>query len=562
MTTVSLVSNKQNNIDLVIEPAKSAELITIADIDKLIDQEGYQDLARLDDNIKNALAELSEQLKTLTGDQQGKKIVYQILERLPAKLSVTIDKDEMTAIADITTAQGGKHLTAQEILDGAKALGVRKGFRKQALIDLTKQAHNSPAGVSVNAEIAFGKLPEKGKDTRIKPLVESAQNRILKPQEREDGTVDMRDLGAIICVKVGDPLVERIPFTMGVQGYTVTGTVLHPEPGEDKELVPGEGTELDPKNNNLLLSTLVGLPKITNNGMEVDQVFITKNVDVGSGHIDFEGSVIVEGDVKENMRVSASGDITVGGFVESAELKAGGDITIAKGIIGKKQDVETTSVEDIHMSACLKAGGNIFAMYSQYAQIECQGNMRIENQLMHNIIHLNGSLWVGEEEKLDGKLIAGYISTNESVYAGTIGATAGSATIIVFKDKLALLRAELEIINEKFHIESSQVEELQGAVKKLKALPKDKAKPELLTKIVTAYKQHAKLMGELLLQKQAQEASIQDYLNNTFVEAREKLFQGVEVHLGELCERSKREYGPSRMRYQDRKIIVDPIVND
>ena len=49
--------------------------------------------------------------------------------------------------------------------------------------------------------------------------MQSAQDRILRPKERDDGSVDMRDLGDIICVKVGDPLAKKIPLTEGINGF-------------------------------------------------------------------------------------------------------------------------------------------------------------------------------------------------------------------------------------------------------------------------------------------------------------------------------------------------------
>ena len=64
----------------------------------------------------------------------------------------------------------------------------------------------------------------------------------------------MRDLGDIICVKVGDPLAEKIPLTLGENGYTVTATPLIAEPGNDIALVPGDGTEISPTNKNVLIS--------------------------------------------------------------------------------------------------------------------------------------------------------------------------------------------------------------------------------------------------------------------------------------------------------------------
>nr|WP_241242366.1 FapA family protein [Thalassotalea sp. G2M2-11] len=543
-----------------MQPVKDSTVITEATIHEMIASSEYTSLYVDSGNIKNAIAELNSVLKPLQANKSGREIRYQILERRDATITFDIEKDEMMAKAEISTALGGKHLTAKAILHAAQKAGISKGFTKEELVKLAQHAAKEPSGSIVKGEIAHGKEAINGKDGIIKPLVESAQERILKPKEREDGSVDMRDLGDIVCVKVGDPLAKKIPPTEGVKGFTVTGTPLEPEAGNDIELKEGEGTELSPKNNNLLLSTRVGLPRVIENGMEVDEIYKIKNVDVSTGHIDFEGSVIIDGDVCEGMKVIASGDITIGGFVESAFLQAGGDITIGTGIIGKKHDMEEVQVADVVMSVNIKAKGNIYAKYCQYADISCK-NLRIEKQMMHSIIHVGERLWLGTEDRANGKLIAGMILAGTSVHAGTIGATAGSTTIIKFIDHLATLHEQFEQIEELIDAESKKSSELQSGINKMKKLPKDKVNPESIEKLTSAYQHHANLMGEHLNSKEQLEKEIEEYMGSVFVEALEKFYQNVQVYIGEFHERTKREYGPSKMRYKERKVIIDPIVN-
>lgn len=489
MTKACLETNKKDNIDLLLQPVKDDKSITEASIHELIENSEFTDLYVDTGNIKNAIAELNSVLKPLQAQQSGREIRYQILERRDAKITIEIDKDEMSASAEISTALGGKHLSAKAILHAAQQAGVTKGFSKEELVKLAQYAAKEPPGSIVKGEIALGKDPINGKDGNIKLLVESAQERILKPKEQEDGSVDMRDLGDIICVKIGDPLAKKIPPTDGVKGFTVKGIPLDPTPGEDVSLAVGEGTTISPKNQDVLVSTRVGLPRIIDNGMEVDEVYKIKNVDVSTGHIQFEGSVIIEGDVCEGMKVIASGDISIAGFVESAYLESGGDITIGSGIIGKKQDVEDKKMADIIMSVSIKAAGKVFAKYCQYADIACK-DLRIENQMMHSIINVEERLWLGTEEKANGKLIAGYISAGSSVHAGTVGATAGSTTIVTFEKRLEQLQEKLTLLEEKLEIESNATTELKEASNKLKKLPKDKVNPEVLNKVMSTYNRH------------------------------------------------------------------------
>lgn len=561
MTQVSLVANAKENIDLHLTPIKGGEVITEASVLKLIESSQYAHFYLNSANIKNALAELNDVLKPLQDKQTGRDVVYQVLERRDATISITIEDDEMGATAEITSAQGGKHLSAKAILSAAQEAGVKKGFSKEDLVKLAKLAAKEAPNNQVTLQIATGKLAINGKDAEIKPLVESAQTRILRPKKREDGSVDMRDLGDIICVKVGDPVAKKVPPTPGKKGYTVTATPLDPEPGNDVELVPGEGTTISPRNENVLVSEKVGLPKLIPNGMEVDEVYTIKEVTVATGNVNFTGSVIIEGDVTEGMKVVASGDITVGGFVESAIVEAGGDVTISGGIIGRKHDTEKTKVTDVTMSVSVNAKGNIYAKYAQYAQINCSQDVRIENQLLHSLLNIKGKLKIGTEEKANGKLIGGYIKAGTSVSAGIVGATAGSNTFINFEYELNKLKEQVQELELKIKTDSNKTDELKSAIDKLKKLPKEKAKPEMLAKVVSTYQFHAKSLGDLLTEKESIETAIQDYMESIYVEATEKLYHGVELIVGDFHDRSRREYGPSKMFYKERKIHIDPLVN-
>lgn len=561
MTQVSLVANAKNNIDLHLTPIKEGDAITEADIFELISQSQYSKLRPNTANIKNAIAELNDVLKPLPNKQTGREIQYQVLERVDATISITIDSDEMGATAEITAAQGGKHLSAKAILTSAQEAGVKKGFSKEELVKLAQLAAKEEPNNQVTLQIAAGKLAINGKDAEIKPLVESAQSRILRPKKREDGSVDMRDLGDIICVKVGDPLAKKIPLTEGKKGYTVTATLLPPEPGNDVPLVSGEGTAISSSNQNILVSEKVGLPKVIANGMEVDEIYKIRNVTVATGNINFTGSVIIEGDVNEGMKVIASGDVTIGGFVESAMIEAGGDVTISGGIIGRKHDIEKTKVTDVKMSVSVNAKGSIYAKYCQYAEISCSKDVRIENQLLHSSLNIQGGVKVGTEEKSNGKLIGGYIKAGSYVTAGIVGATAGSNTIIHFEHEILKLKEQMHDIEEKLKLDSTKTTELKEATNKLKKLPKDKVPADMLAKVVSTYQFHAKRMGETLLEKEALEKSTQEYMESIYIEATEKLYHGVHLIIDNFNDKSRREYGPSRMIYKDRKIHIDPIVH-
>ena len=115
-------------------------------------------------------------------------------------------------------------------------------------------------------------------------------------------------------------------------------------------------------------------------------------------------------------------------------------------------------------------------------------------------------------------------------------------------------------IDESIIVESDKSSELKVAANKLKNLPKEKAMPDMLTKVISTYQYHAKKVGDLLLEKEALETTIQKYMGSVYVEANEKVYHGVQVTIGEFHDRTRREYGPSRFIYKERKVHIDPIV--
>lgn len=75
---------------------------------------------------------------------------------------------------------------------------------------------------------------------------------------------------------------------------------------------------------------------------------VPADVDNSTGNIEYSGSVTVRGNVKGGFRISAKGDIVVEGIVEDAELYAGGQIIVKRGIHGMEKvccrQVEMSSV--------------------------------------------------------------------------------------------------------------------------------------------------------------------------------------------------------------------------
>lgn len=170
-----------------------------------------------------------------------------IARRQDARLLIQVDKDQMSARAQITADWGGQPLTLTRLQEALAASTVKQGVSDRLLAAAIQAAGEAAPGAQLNPVIALGKAARHGLDTRLERLVETAAERILKPQERDHGKVDMRDLGTLLTVKAGALLMRRHPATQGIDGFTVTGQTLTARHGKESAMTPGDGTCLSPR---------------------------------------------------------------------------------------------------------------------------------------------------------------------------------------------------------------------------------------------------------------------------------------------------------------------------
>lgn len=479
-----------------------------------------------------------------------------VAECKDATFVAEVSDDDMTAIVQLKTAQGGKPVSVKDIALGLQEVGVKKGIHKEKLLKLIANQDRVPPGSDLKVEVASGRPPIDGKDAKFEALIDG-RNRMLKPQELASGKVDMRNLGAIVSVKPGDGLMRRHPATQGKQGYTISGDILEPRAGEDSDFVVGEGTKIDGKDQNLLVADKTGLPRPTARGMEVDEILEVPGVDVKSGHIEFEGAVIVAGDVGEGMKVKAKGDVTVAGFVESATIEAGGDISIAQGVVGRKIDGEELSSQS-ELTCHLTAGGNIHVRYAQYVEFNTHARVMVDTQLMHSRLNV-GSVWVGsDEDRPDGKVIGGMLSLEDGLQCGELGAPAATPTLIDFSAVEVQFETRLAELTHPMDELESQLQEVRTAIEHLKKVPASEQQKALLSKAMHTFTYRMESFKKLNNKKEILLEERDKHLAKLNILATQKLYPGVQVHVRTDTLKTGREYGPSKISLNQRVIEVTP----
>lgn len=525
-------------VSLMKHPIDSGFPVTSTQLIELLEQSEFCEYEPISANIGKLFAQVA--------NHQDVSLI--VAKAVDASMIINIDEKHMLAQASITTAKGGALVSmedAQQVLFDA---GIKKGINTRALDAFLGQQLEQPAGSTYSAIIAHGRNPKNGTNAKFVRLCSTAQDRVLSPQATTGGKVDMKNLGAIITVKPGTPLMQRIEATLGEDGYTVFGDVIVAKPGQDFQLQPFEGTKIDPTNPNILIADCKGVPVAQPRGMRVDDVLCFDNVDVSTGHVDFDGSVIISGDIKDGMHVKANGDITVLGFVESGVVESNSAVTIMLGAIGRK--LENNDAFTCRISALR----TISIGYAQYCHIKSEQNLFIERQALHCDLSAKQLIRVGKASDPRGKIIGGNILDAMRIETGELGAPAGTKTRVSLAQNWFELREKQTQIADFQKKLSSKALDLKNAREKADKIPNPTQRKLYLDKIDANEQQLTTRAHNVQKQKALINKKIGQLLSVSRLKVNELMHPGVELKIAKECKQFSRIYPPHLVKLNEGKI--------
>ena len=314
-----------------------------------------------------------------------------------------IDKNKMSAEAILYPPVGnGSLMTVSEMKGDLMAKGITYGVDDAIIKEIVEnKIYNTPF------VFARGTEPVQGKDASIEYLFNTKQ--VAKPKINSDGTVDYHELD----------LITKVNGHVTLEG--------------DK----------------IFISDIYDVP--------VD-------VDNTTGDISYEGNIIVHGNVRAGFTLKASGDITIMGVVEGANVDAGGNVMVNRGIQGMNK-------------AVVHAGGDITTKFVENATVSCGGSIETDS-----LLHCSTS--AGDKISVSGKnglLVGGTARAGSTVTAKQIGNNMGTVTNVYVGVDPALRK---------------RVKELAAEITKANS---DRTK---LRQVVAALRKKMELEGKLDSQKQ------------------------------------------------------------
>lgn len=546
MKGVQFTILNQKHLKVVFEPLIVEKSIEPKVFKLFVRSSEYKNFFLLDEGIISTLDKLDA---ALASDNMA-PIDGLIGIAKDAEVKVEIASDKMQADLTITAPYNGAIPSVKCLFKILNDMSVHRGIGTKRLRMILNQVTDAQPGQVFTLTVARGLPPKMGKDSKIKALVPNVIDRILAPQADGDGKVDMRDFGELLCVEPNQAVAKRLPPGLGRTGFTVTGEPLAAQPGKWKKIRLGENVYIPEEQENQVLAKLSGLPKFSGGVISVDDVFVSKGVNVATGNIKYSGAVIVNGDVTENMKIVATGDVTIDGFVESAYIESGGDIVITQGATGKMQDIDCQLI----------AAGTIFLEHGQGVHMHAGKQINVIKQLAYSNVKCKDNLVVGNIANPLGKLFASVIQCNKSIIAGHVGAVSGSALSIDYSDGYNQLCDRLDALNALFKELSTKNADHEIKVSKIKARVKA---GQLEDKMADLYKElelERVLLNWLRLSKDDLQHQLNTYEVHARVIANKALYPGVNIKLNKTTWDAKKEYQHCRISLENGKWLYAPLI--
>ncbi|MBR7552914.1 DUF342 domain-containing protein [Allobacillus sp. GCM10007491] len=324
----------------------------------------------------------------------------------------------------------------KDLVDFARSKSVTYGLLEDVLLTMIQNFRINQEPVV----FAQGIAPQHGKNGVLKYHVQLGTSIEIHEQE----TIDFKEIMVIPKVEIGTKLVTIIPPSETIDGMSVTGKVVKAKPGKPAVLNAGKNTEFR-EEHQAIFATGSGQVSLIRNQIQVLPVYeVKKSVSMETGNIDFNGSIVINGDVPTGFSLKARGDITIHGTVEAASLEAGGSIFVHEGVYAFNEGI-------------LDAGMDIRVRNINQANLKAGRNIIIENSCLHSYIDAQEMLYCQR-----GHIIGGHISVGKKIEGNDFGNRLETKTEIYLGQSMNLmnLHNDLEL----------KIEHAQDQLKKLKLL--------------------------------------------------------------------------------------------
>ncbi|WP_165781780.1 DUF342 domain-containing protein [Leptospira adleri] len=429
-----------------------------------------------------------------------------------SRIEIEISEDKMKAfILFHPPKYGGKILSSEQIQESIQLRGIEYGILQETIDRISAEPEYGK-----KIQIAEGTAPIPGKNGDVRILFIHPATPHL--EEDQFGRVDFKNIQIIQSVAKDQKLAEKISPAPGKEGKNVFGEILPYEPGKEAEWKLGANVRLS-LDGTSVHSLISGRPILDRQGtIRVDEVCHLENVDFSTGNVSFPGTIIVEGSIADGFTLETEGSIIVKKSVGKVFLKAGGDIVLSGGFMGRN-------------GGLIESGADIYTRFVEQGRLISKNTIFIEEASMHSELVAGESVVIrgGRGELIGGTCVAG-----KAVICTKLGAIAETKTSVSVGIRPELLE-DLEKLR-------SEVQKNQDILKKVELslvkLNEDSQRRQLtaeekesLPKLTAIKLKYSGILNNLLGQEQSMIMGFEPD-KDSYVEVEQEIFPGVDIYPG------------------------------
>lgn len=496
----------------VYPPGKKGQAVAVTDVVARLELFGIRDFK------KNHIEEI-----VFIGDAQAHAVAtWAGPKTQDATIKINLSTDCMQAHIHVKPARhGGRKIDEAMLAVHLKEQGIVFGIIAENTAEVQRLSAEGPLK-GADVLIARGKPAVSGNPGQV------AYHFNTNPQKTpivvDEGPVDFREIDIIQTCQADQLLAELFPPGPGMPGTTVLGENKLPVEVKESSLQAGLNCRLNEDNNKIYalmegqIKLHTDLPGVTAQ-IDVLELLVLEQVDYSTGHIEFPGSVQIEGTVFDGFHVKAGGDIHIEKSVGQVELEAAGDIVLVGGALCKGQGF-------------IRAGANVYARFVQDAHLHAGESIFIEELVMNSRIVSGADIVIAGGR---GELVGGSAVCTHSLRATRIGNRMEVATEIrvgVAPEVLERIQSLEEEFGEnqqtllKIETRLSQIEEQQKRGREL-----DEEEEITLSKLELLRTRYMGFIKNIDDQRQALYNTIKPDPDARVI-AGEIVYPGVEVHFG------------------------------
>jgi|GEM_PF-7092434 uncharacterized protein (DUF342 family) len=254
--------------------------------------------------------------------------------------------------------------------------------------------------------VASGEKPQAGQKAYLHILATDLNE---LPKDR----VDMREVQNRLLIRQGQRIAE-LRFEDGTPGKDIYGKPCHALAQVNMtSFQAGEGVRVAADGR--FYATRDGLLEVEGQVVNCQAAYVHPgSVNLASGNLVFDGSVVIQGDIESGAYVQVKGQLVVEGMIGPSRVQCSGTVTVKGGVVTGP-------------TGWLRAGGELRCEFVENSQIEAKGSLLVQRSVLNSTVIVGGFLHILDEGQ--GLVAGGLISSWSGIRAARCGLGPHQSTV-------------------------------------------------------------------------------------------------------------------------------------